>query len=79
MGRIVGRGVSLASIGAGIGLGIAALTTRLIQSLLFDVSPLDMGVFALMTLVALVVAGLASWVPARRASGVDPMVALRLE
>jgi ABC-type lipoprotein release transport system permease subunit len=43
------------------------------------VSPLDVGVFALMTLATLTIAGLASWIPARRASSVDPMVALRYD
>jgi putative ABC transport system permease protein len=78
VGKVVRDGVGLSAVGAGIGLAIAALATRLVQSLLFSVSPLDVGVFSGMALAALVVAGLASWVPARRASTVDPMVALRL-
>ena len=78
VGKVIRDGVGLSAVGAGIGLAIAALATRLVQSLLFSVSPLDVGVFSGMALVALVVAGLASWVPARRASTVDPMVALRL-
>jgi predicted permease len=79
VGRIVRRGVALSAVGAGIGLAIAAFATRLIESLLLNVSPLDASVFSLMALAALVVAGFASWVPARRASSVDPMVALRHE
>ncbi len=59
--------------------GLAALVMRFVQSFLFGVSPLDVGVFALMAVAALAVAGFASWVPARRASRVDPMEALRHE
>ncbi len=76
---VVGRGLALSAVGALVGLGLAALVTRFAQSLLFGVSPLDVGVFALMAVAALAVAGLASWVPARRASRVDPMEALRHE
>ncbi len=76
---IVGRGLALSAVGVVVGLGLAALVTRFLQGLLFGVSPLDVSVFALMAVAALVVAGLASWVPARRASRVDPMEALRHE
>ena len=74
---IVGRGLALSAVGAVVGLGLAALVTRFAQSFLFGVSPLDIGVFALMAVAALAVAGFACWVPARRAAGVDPMEALR--
>jgi predicted permease len=76
---VVGRGLALAAVGAVVGIGLAALVTRFAQSFLFDVSPVDASVFALTTVTALAVAGLATWIPARRASGVDPMVALRHE
>jgi predicted permease len=76
---IVGRGLALSAVGAVVGLGLAALVTRFAQGLLFGVSPLDGGVFALMAAAVLAVAAFASWVPARRASGVDPMEALRHE
>ena len=76
---IVGRGLALSAVGVVVGLGLAALVTRFLQGLLFGVSPLDVSVFALMAVAALAVAGLASWVPARRASGVDPLEALRHE
>ena len=77
--RIVRRGVALSAVGALVGLALAAAVTRLLRSLLFDVSPLDPAVFSLMALAAIVVAAAASWLPARRASSVDPMVALRHE
>lgn len=76
---IVGRGLVLAAAGAVVGLGLAAGVTRFAQSFLFGVSPLDFTVFAMMALAALLVAGFASWVPARRASSIDPMEALRHE
>ncbi len=76
---IVRRGLALTVVGVVVGLGLAAFATRLAQSFLFGVSPLDVGVFALTAVAALTVAGLASWVPARRASRVDPMEALRHE
>jgi len=79
VGMIVGRGLKLSAVGVVVGLGLAAVVTRFAQSFLFGVSPLDLGVFALMAVAALAVAGLASWVPARRAAGVDPMEALRHE
>ena len=74
---IVGRGLALTAVGVVVGLGLAAVVTRFAQSFLFGVSPLDVGVFALTAVAALAVAGLASWVPARRASRVDPVEALR--
>ncbi len=78
---IVGRGLALAAVGVVVGVvvgvGLAVLVTRSAPSGLFGVSPLDVGVFAPMAVAALAVAGLASWVPARRASRVDPMEALR--
>ncbi len=76
---IVGRGLALTAVGVVIGLGLAAVVTRFAQGFLFGVSPLDVGVFALTAVAALAVAGLASWVPARHASRVDPMEALRHE
>ncbi len=76
---VVGRGMLLAGMGAAVGLGVAAGLTRFAQTLLFGVSPLDVGVFALMGTAALGVAAFASWVPARRAAHIDPMEALRHE
>ena len=69
----------LKTIGAGIvlGLGGAVALTRYMQSLLFGVSPLDMAVFSAVTAMLVAVALLACYIPARRATRVDPMVALR--
>jgi predicted lysophospholipase L1 biosynthesis ABC-type transport system permease subunit len=69
----------LALVAAGIGLGLlgAAALTRTLQALLFDVSATDPLVFAGITSLLLAVAGLAAWLPARRATRLDPLLALR--
>jgi putative ABC transport system permease protein len=79
MRMIIRQGLTLAALGAAIGLGGAALTGRLMKSLLFNVSATDPAIFTLLTLSLLAVALLACWLPARRAANVDPMVALRCE
>jgi putative ABC transport system permease protein len=76
---ILGRGLLLTSIAVVIGLAGAAALTRLMQSLLFGVRPTDIGTFAAVSVVLAGVALAASYVPARRATAVDPMVALRYE
>lgn len=74
---VVRRGLALAGVGALVGVGMAAALTRFLSSFLFGVSPTDPAVLVLMTSVALLLAGFASWVPARRAARVHPMEALR--
>ncbi|MEM6702585.1 MAG: ABC transporter permease [Acidobacteriota bacterium] len=76
--RLVVRGgltVSLAGIGAGLLLALG--TTRFLESMLFGVSKYDPPTFTVVPLLLLAVAVLASWIPARRASGVEPVTALR--
>jgi ABC-type antimicrobial peptide transport system permease subunit len=66
-------------IGLAIGIGLGLATGQLIRSQLLGISPRDPLVLASITLLLGVVALVASWVPARRAAHVDPMVALRTE
>ena len=76
---VLRKGLILAAFGVGLGLAGAAGAARLLQGLLFGVAPLDPATFAAVSLVFGVVATLASYVPARRVTRVDPMVALRSE
>ena len=69
----------LALAGAALGAGAAAALTRQLQSLLFETSPLEPAVFAAVAAVLAAICLLASWLPARRATRVDPMAALRVE
>jgi putative ABC transport system permease protein len=76
---IVGEGSILALIGLGLGIGGAVLVGRTMQSTLYGVQALDLFVIASVTAVLLATALLASYLPARRAAGIDPMQALRTE
>jgi putative ABC transport system permease protein len=76
---IVTRGMTLALSGAGIGLVAASAAARVMKSLLFSVSPWDPLTFAAVPLLLCLVALVACYVPAQRASRVDPLVALRSE
>ena len=76
---VVGEGVKLAGIGIGIGLLGAFGVTRLVASILFDTSPSDPLSYTAVALFLVGVAAFASWLPARRATRVDPIVALRYE
>jgi putative ABC transport system permease protein len=71
------RGVALASVGVVVGLVISASTASVMASLLYGVRPRDPAVFLIVPLLLFAVAVLASYLPARRATKVDPLIALR--
>src|SRR6202163_1636844 len=73
---ILGKGVSLVGSGIAIGLILSAISAPLIAGLLYGVHPIDVIVFVTVPLILLVVAFLATYIPARRATMVDPIIAL---
>ena len=79
LGLVVLEGVRVAAVGVALGLAAAVAAGRFVAPLLFDVAPTDAGVLAGVAAALLVVATLASLVPALRAARVDPSVALRVE
>ncbi|HJP93190.1 MAG TPA: ABC transporter permease [Pyrinomonadaceae bacterium] len=76
---ILGQGITLALIGIAAGFAAALVLTKLMSSLLFEVAATDLGTFVSVAMGLLVVVLLACYVPARRATKVDPLVALRYE
>jgi ABC-type antimicrobial peptide transport system permease subunit len=76
---VVGDGIRLTAIGLALGLAGAFAAARVLKSMLYGVSPADPLTFVGISLLLLVVAWLACWIPARRATKVDPLVALRSE
>jgi len=76
---VLGNGMRLTTVGVVIGLAGALAVTRLLGSLLYGIRPTDFVTFAGVSLLLAAVAFLASYMPARRATRVDPMVALRHE
>jgi putative ABC transport system permease protein len=73
------RSVAMTLVGIALGLVGAAAVTRSLDSMLFGLTPLDRSTFALVSLLFAIVATMASYVPVRRATKVDPLVALRYE
>ena len=76
---VLRNGMSLALIGAAVGVAGAYATTRVMSSLLFGVAPTDLVTFTIVPGVLVVVAFVACYIPARRATKVDPLEALRYE
>jgi putative ABC transport system permease protein len=79
LGKVLGHGITMAAIGTAVGVAAAVFLTRFLQELLFGVSSLDPGTYILMTLLLLAVTLFACYGPARRATKVDPNIALRYE
>jgi putative ABC transport system permease protein len=79
LGLVVGDSLKLIAIGVGLGLAAAFFLTRYMRSLLYGVSETDPVTFAVIPVLLAAVALAASYIPARRATRVDPMVALRHE
>ena len=77
--RVLGQALGITAVGAAVGLAGAFAGSRLLTSLLFDVQPDDPATLAAVALVLLAVALLAAYLPARRATRIDPATALRAE
>jgi putative ABC transport system permease protein len=76
---VLGQGARLTAAGVAIGLAVAVAAARVIRTLLFGVAPTDPAVLGLTVMVMIAVALAAAFVPARRASAIDPMTVLRTE
>jgi putative ABC transport system permease protein len=79
IGLVFVEGVRLVSAGLLVGIGAAAVTTRLLSSLLYEIRPTDAVSFAAAAGLLLTISAVAIYVPARRASTSSPIVALRAE
>ncbi len=79
LGLVVRRGMLLALLGVALGLGGALALTRLMQSLIFGITATDPVTFVAIPMVLTTIALLASYIPARRAARIDPMLSLRCE
>jgi ABC-type antimicrobial peptide transport system permease subunit len=77
--QVVSQGTKVVLVGVVLGIAVAFAATRLLGTLLYDVQAVDPLVFVVMSVAMMGVAMLASYIPARRASGVDPIEALRGE
>jgi ABC-type antimicrobial peptide transport system permease subunit len=76
---VLRRGLRAALAGVALGTAGALLATRAVRTLLFGVTPTDGATYALAAAALVAVSAVASWLPARRATRVDPMIALRSE
>jgi ABC-type antimicrobial peptide transport system permease subunit len=79
LGLMLGRAMRLVALGLALGLALALAVNRSVEGMLYGVDPADPLTLAAVALVLGAVALLACWLPARRATRIDPMVALRYE
>jgi len=79
LGLVVGHGMRLSAVGILMGLAAALALTRVMASMLIGVKPTDPLTFVAMAAVFCGIAAVSSWLPARRAAGLDPSAALREE
>jgi ABC-type antimicrobial peptide transport system permease subunit len=79
VGMVLRQGMTLTGIGMIVGLGAALASSRILSSMLFNVSPLDPGTYAGVTVGLICIALLACWIPARRASQTSPLEALKAD
>ena len=76
---VLSKSLALTGVGLAIGMIGASMLTRLLANLLYEVKPTDPATLVAVSVVLIAVSALASYIPARRAARVDPMVALRYE
>ena len=77
--QVLHAGMTLASLGVLLGLAGSAALARFLETFLYGVGTLDPATYAAVAVLLLSVAVLATWVPARRAASVDPLIAIRTE
>ena len=76
---VVGHALRLAGVAVVVGTGVAFIATRALGALLYHVAPVDPITFAVVPVIPVIMAALATWVPARQAGRADPAVVLREE
>ena len=79
LAMVMRQGLMLTSIGVGVGVLVAIGATRLIEGMLYGVTPLDLATYVAVAVLFVAVTSIASYLPARRATRIDPMTALRYE
>ena len=79
MRMVLGHGRRLTLMGIAIGIAAALAVSRLLQQVLFEVDPTDPMIYLAVSVILLLVAEMASFLPARRATRIDPVTALRME